>query len=46
MCAGGREGEEGGGGVIKALFVEMMKWDENVQLHTCKNKKMVLMKGM
>ena len=42
MCAEGREGEEGeevGGGAIKALFVEMMKWNENVQMHTCKNKK-------
>ena len=34
---GGRGGR--GGGVIKALFVEMMKWDEKVQVHTCKNKK-------
>ena len=38
VLGGGRERREGGG-VIKALFVEMMKWDENVQLHTCKNKK-------
>lgn len=43
---GGRGGGGGGGGFINALFVEMMKWDENVQLHTCKNKKMVSMKGM
>lgn len=35
----GEGGRGEGGGVIKALFVEMMKWDENVQLHTCKNKK-------
>jgi hypothetical protein len=43
---GGAGGGGGGGGFINALFVEMMKWDENVQLHTCKNKKMVSMKGM
>jgi hypothetical protein len=44
---GGRERRRrGGGGFINALFVEMMKWDENGQLHTCKNKKMVSMKGM
>ena len=41
VLRGGRERRERrwGGGVIKALFVEMMKWNENVQMHTCKNKK-------